>query len=261
MAGPNTVIGDAIGLAIRTFEASEIEQRLLILLSDGADTGSRMGPVNAAEIATQNGVSIFTIGVGDPTGSGEERVDLDGLARYCQPCSRPVLLRRRRGRARQRLCRDRRHDAACGRGAQPPPARTAGPSGVGGRGLAGPGVDRLAASFGAQWAGRGRDGVSRPRGFLPLHPTLVVGPGAAGVSALVADSHTRHGPAGPTRRHRTASRRGADGGRWGCAAGVADRRGRWRRSSCLRSGLPGRPGAGCRARWWQRPHRWRSRSR
>ena len=79
MAGPNTVIGDAIGLAIRTFETSEIEQRLLILLSDGADTGSRMGPVNAAEIAAQNGVSIVTIGVGDPTGSGEERVDLDGL--------------------------------------------------------------------------------------------------------------------------------------------------------------------------------------
>lgn len=79
MAGPNTVIGDAIGLAIRTFEASDIDQRLLILLSDGADTGSRMGPVNAAEIAAQNGVAIFTVGVGDPTGSGEERVDLDGL--------------------------------------------------------------------------------------------------------------------------------------------------------------------------------------
>ncbi len=39
-----------------------------------------MGPVNAAEIAAQNGVSIFTVGVGDPTGSGEERVDLEGLS-------------------------------------------------------------------------------------------------------------------------------------------------------------------------------------
>lgn len=79
MAGPHTVIGDAIGLAIRTFEASEIQQRLLILLSDGADTGSRMSPVNAAEIAARNGVDIFTIGVGDAEGEGEQRVDLAGL--------------------------------------------------------------------------------------------------------------------------------------------------------------------------------------
>ena len=79
MAGPHTVIGDAIGLAIRTFEASEIQQRLLILLSDGADTGSRMSPVNAAEIAAQNGVEIFTIGVGDPEASGEGQVDLAAL--------------------------------------------------------------------------------------------------------------------------------------------------------------------------------------
>ncbi|MGI9491635.1 MAG: VWA domain-containing protein [Geminicoccaceae bacterium] len=79
MAGPHTVIGDAIGLAIRTFEASEIEQRLLILLSDGADTGSRMSPVNAAEIASDNGVDIYTIGVGEPEGDGEGRVDLAAL--------------------------------------------------------------------------------------------------------------------------------------------------------------------------------------
>lgn len=79
MAGPNTVIGDAIGLAIRTFEASKIEQRLLILLSDGADTGSRMSPVNAAEIATSESVTIYTIGVGDPTAEGGEAVDIEAL--------------------------------------------------------------------------------------------------------------------------------------------------------------------------------------
>ncbi|WP_108663626.1 VWA domain-containing protein [Acuticoccus kandeliae] len=79
MAGPHTALGDAIGLAIRTFEASDIEQRLLILLSDGSDTASRMSPVNAAEIAADKGVAIFTIGVGDPNASGENRVDLDAL--------------------------------------------------------------------------------------------------------------------------------------------------------------------------------------
>lgn len=79
MAGPHTALGDSIGLAIRTFEASEIEQRLLILLSDGSDTASAMSPVNAAEIAAANGVEIFAIGVGDPDGSGENRVDLAAL--------------------------------------------------------------------------------------------------------------------------------------------------------------------------------------
>ncbi len=75
MAGPHTALGDAIGLAIRTFEASDIDQRLLILLSDGTDTGSRMGPVNAAEIAAANGVEIYTVAVGDPDATGEDRVD------------------------------------------------------------------------------------------------------------------------------------------------------------------------------------------
>ncbi|WP_353472513.1 VWA domain-containing protein [Salipiger sp. H15] len=79
MAGPHTALGDAIGLAIRTFEASDIDQRLLILLSDGSDTASRMSPVNAAEIAADRGVEIFTIGVGDPEATGENRVDLATL--------------------------------------------------------------------------------------------------------------------------------------------------------------------------------------
>ncbi|TMV09048.1 VWA domain-containing protein [Ruegeria sediminis] len=79
MAGPDTAIGDAIGLAIHTFETSEVEQRLLVLLSDGADNASRMSPVNAAEIAAQEGVTIYTIGVGDPSGSGNDKVDLDAL--------------------------------------------------------------------------------------------------------------------------------------------------------------------------------------
>ncbi|NDV97968.1 VWA domain-containing protein [Salipiger sp. PrR002] len=79
MAGPHTALGDAIGLAIRTFESSEIDQRLLILLSDGSDTASRMSPINAAEIAADRGVEIYTIGVGDPDTTGENRVDLATL--------------------------------------------------------------------------------------------------------------------------------------------------------------------------------------
>lgn len=79
MAGPHTAMGDAIGLALRTFEASDIDQKLLVLLSDGADTNSQMSPLNATEIAASAGVRIYTIGVGDPKASGDNRVDLETL--------------------------------------------------------------------------------------------------------------------------------------------------------------------------------------
>lgn len=80
MAGPRTALGDAIGLAIRSFEESETDRRLLILLSDGSDTASTMTPVNAAEIARRQGVEIYAIGIGDPEGRGEDRADFETLA-------------------------------------------------------------------------------------------------------------------------------------------------------------------------------------
>lgn len=80
MAGQNTMLGDAIGLAIRSFETSKVEARILILLSDGADTGSRMAPAKAADIAAKNGVVIHTIAVGDPNASSDsDRVDIATL--------------------------------------------------------------------------------------------------------------------------------------------------------------------------------------
>lgn len=87
MAGPHTAMGDAIGLALRTFEGSEVEQKLLILLSDGADTNSQMSPLNATEIAADAGVRIFTIGVGDPTATGDKRVDLQTLEAIAERAS------------------------------------------------------------------------------------------------------------------------------------------------------------------------------
>ena len=80
MAGPRTALGDSIGLAIRSFESSEVEDRVLILLTDGNDTASTMTPINAAEIATRNGIQIHTIGIGDDTARGEDRVDFQALA-------------------------------------------------------------------------------------------------------------------------------------------------------------------------------------
>ena len=79
MAGPRTMIGDAIGLAIRAFEASEAEERLAILLTDGNDTESKVPPPKAADLAAAAGITLYAIGVGDPAGAGEAPLDEDAL--------------------------------------------------------------------------------------------------------------------------------------------------------------------------------------
>jgi Ca-activated chloride channel family protein len=79
MAGPQTMIGDAIGLAIKLFENSESENKVMILLTDGNDTGSQVPPSRAAGIAAQNGVTIHTIAMGDPATVGEEALDIEAL--------------------------------------------------------------------------------------------------------------------------------------------------------------------------------------
>ncbi len=79
MAGPQTMIGDAIGLAIKQFNASDAKERVLILLTDGNDTGSRVPPQKAAEIAKQNNITIHVVGIGDPHAKGEDKVDYAAL--------------------------------------------------------------------------------------------------------------------------------------------------------------------------------------
>jgi Ca-activated chloride channel family protein len=75
MLGPRTMMGDAIGVAIRLFERSEVEERVLIVLTDGNDTGSMVPPVRAAEIARDSGVVIHTVAMGDPAAVGEQMLD------------------------------------------------------------------------------------------------------------------------------------------------------------------------------------------
>jgi len=75
MLGPRTMLGDAMGLAINLFERSEVEERVLIVLTDGNDTGSLVPPERAAEIARDNGVVVYTVAIGDPAAIGEQALD------------------------------------------------------------------------------------------------------------------------------------------------------------------------------------------
>lgn len=79
MLGPRTVMGDAIGVAIELFERSETEERVLIVLTDGNDTGSMVPPLRAAEIAGDNDVTIYPVAMGDPEAAGEQALDEETL--------------------------------------------------------------------------------------------------------------------------------------------------------------------------------------
>jgi Ca-activated chloride channel homolog len=64
LAGDNTAIGDAIGLAIKRLKDQPENSRVLILLTDGANTAGEVAPLKAAELAAAIKLKIYTIGVG-----------------------------------------------------------------------------------------------------------------------------------------------------------------------------------------------------
>lgn len=64
LAGRSTAIGDAIGLGIKRLQNRPSENRVLILLTDGANTAGEIEPVRAAELAARKGVKVYTIGIG-----------------------------------------------------------------------------------------------------------------------------------------------------------------------------------------------------
>lgn len=64
LAGENTAIGDAIGLAVKRLKNQPANSRVLILLTDGANTAGEVSPLKAAELAAASQLKIYTIGVG-----------------------------------------------------------------------------------------------------------------------------------------------------------------------------------------------------
>lgn len=64
LAGRETAIGDAIGLSIKRLRDNSEADRILILLTDGANTAGSVDPLQAAEYAAKEGLTIYAIGVG-----------------------------------------------------------------------------------------------------------------------------------------------------------------------------------------------------
>jgi Ca-activated chloride channel family protein len=61
---PQTSIGDAIGLSIKRLQDQKTDSKVLILLTDGANTAGELSPLKAAELAASAQLKIYTIGIG-----------------------------------------------------------------------------------------------------------------------------------------------------------------------------------------------------
>ena len=59
-----TAVGDAIGLAIKRLQERPENQRVVILLTDGANNSGELDPLKAAQLAKTANVKIYTIGIG-----------------------------------------------------------------------------------------------------------------------------------------------------------------------------------------------------
>ncbi len=75
VAGTETAIGDAIGLAIKRLTAEggpedSLHQTVMVLLTDGQNDAGVMPPLEAARMAARTGLRIYTIGVGAAAGQG-----------------------------------------------------------------------------------------------------------------------------------------------------------------------------------------------
>lgn len=67
IAGKSTALGDAIGLAIKRLRQRPAQSRVLVLITDGASNAGQIDPLTAARLAAEQGVIIYTIGIGaDP---------------------------------------------------------------------------------------------------------------------------------------------------------------------------------------------------
>ncbi|MDC8014734.1 vWA domain-containing protein [Tahibacter soli] len=64
LAGSDTAIGDALGLAVKRLRDRPEAQRVVVLLTDGVNTAGELDPRKAAELAQTEKVRVYTIGFG-----------------------------------------------------------------------------------------------------------------------------------------------------------------------------------------------------
>jgi Ca-activated chloride channel family protein len=64
LTGTETAVGDAIAISLKRLKDRPEGDRVLVLLTDGANNAGVTQPLRAAELAKEMGVRVYTIGVG-----------------------------------------------------------------------------------------------------------------------------------------------------------------------------------------------------
>lgn len=64
LAGRSTAIGDALGLAVKRLREQNAQHKVVILMTDGANTAGQVDPLRAAALAANAGLKVYTIGIG-----------------------------------------------------------------------------------------------------------------------------------------------------------------------------------------------------
>ncbi len=93
--GEGTAIGDAVALSLQVGqpqdETAERPPRAIVLMSDGAQDGGRVDPAEAAKLANEAGVPVYSVLLGTPEGIVEETLT-GGFTRQIRVPANPETL-------------------------------------------------------------------------------------------------------------------------------------------------------------------------
>ena len=91
MAGNATAIGDAIGMSVRTLARASRRFPRAVLLTDGEDNSSSIPPLEAAKLAKQYGIRIYTIGIGKNGPGSVSDISLEAMEWAKSPMDEELL--------------------------------------------------------------------------------------------------------------------------------------------------------------------------
>ncbi len=79
LAGLDTALGEAIGLAVKRLRERPAASRVLVVMSDGENRAGRIGPLEGARLAAAHRLRVHTIGIGVSGDAGPEIARSAGL--------------------------------------------------------------------------------------------------------------------------------------------------------------------------------------
>lgn len=88
LAGRNTAIGDAIGLALKRLNDQPDAEHILVLMTDGENTAGVVSVDDAAQMAAKNGLKIYTVGIG-----AQRRTNIDFFSQSRSSLDEETLLK------------------------------------------------------------------------------------------------------------------------------------------------------------------------